>query len=519
MNSSNFNTTGRVLQVEIITMALTYPLRLGVLAYVGPAFDSARNDIRNKYPLLNVTQTLIHGGNAPYSDWLAQYENILAFYYYRKRPFSPERLPDVTAIVMAGADDTIGVGQFATQLDKLFITSVAQAPDVRNKEKWPTWITTSGISRTAFRMMFENLVRMFSWSIVSIVCDVNSNSFFENVSDYIKQVLLSTLPNAQVTRLVFDSRKSDMDYEKLLQFIKNTSRVVLYWGHSGALHKLLITAARINMTQGDYVFLAFLPFRHVSFGNFGWDVPDNSSAENDAGFKCLLIIESLPVRGKGQGENITQMQSQWMKRSKELDNNTYIPGETVSPHPMSTYMSMMALAEVVDDIRQEIATSSHVSADEFSGRKIAARFMNRTFSMSEQTESLTIDKVGERIVPMAVTQLDTETGKISVVLEQDARLRLRSAGRVVWPNVWPVPNRPLCGFRGEASACQKNEYSRLQYGVGSGMALLLAIMITSVLVYLRLVQSRRSADIWWVMEPILLRVSSTQNNKLADSRR
>ncbi|OWA51026.1 hypothetical protein BV898_15528 [Hypsibius exemplaris] len=490
MNSSNFTATGRVLQVEIITLALTYPLLLGGLTYISPAFDSARNDIRNKYPLLNMTQTLIHGGNVPYSDWLAEYENMLAFYYYRTRPFSPERLPDVTAIVMAGTDDTIGVGQFATQLDKLFITSVFQAPDFRNKEKWPTWITTSGLSRTAFRMMFENLVRMFSWSIVSVVCDVNSNPFFDNYSDYIAQMLLSTLPNAQVTRLVFDSRKRDMDYEKLLQFIKDTSRVVLYWGHSVALHKLLITAARINMTQGDYVFLAFLPFRHVSFGNFGWDVLDNSSAESDvlhlkAGFKCLLIIEPLPVRGQGQGENITQMQSQWMKRSKEWDNNTYTPGETVSPHPKSTYMSMMALAEVVDDIRQEIATSSHVSPNEFSGRKIAARFMNRTFSMSERTESLIIDKVGERIIPMAVTQLDTETGKISVVLEQDARLQLRSSGRVVWPNVWPVPDRPFCGFRGEAFACQKNEYSRLQYGVGSGMALLLAITITSVLVHLR----------------------------------
>ncbi|OWA54472.1 hypothetical protein BV898_18874 [Hypsibius exemplaris] len=74
MSSSSFNVTaGRVLQVEIITLGLMYPLFLGGLQYAGPAFDSAREDIRSRYPMLNLTQTVIYGGKAPFTDWLLKY--------------------------------------------------------------------------------------------------------------------------------------------------------------------------------------------------------------------------------------------------------------------------------------------------------------------------------------------------------------------------------------------------------------------------------------------------------------
>ncbi|OWA51022.1 hypothetical protein BV898_15524 [Hypsibius exemplaris] len=467
MSSDNFNITGRVLQVEVITLAVIYPLMLGGLAYVGPAFDSARDDIRNKYPMLNFTQTIIYRDNLSYLDWLSEYENVLALYYYRIRRFSPENPPDVTAFVMPGADAYVtGVGRFATELDKLVLTSVAQASDFRNKDKWPTWITTGSISRAAIRTLFENLVKLYNWQTSSIICDVNSNSIFEAYSAYIRQVLQAATANAQVNRYVFDSRRIDMDYEKLLQLVKDTSRVIFYWGHANALHKLLIAAFRINMTEGDYVFLAFLPFRHVSFGDFGWtEVSDNGNS-----------------------------------REHEM-----------SPHPTSTYMTMMALAEVVEEIRTEIKSSysSKVSVAEFGGRRCAARFINRTFT-TDQTDSLTIDQVGERIVPMAVTQLDTETGIVSVVLQQDTvQLKLRVQKRVIWPhNAWPVPARPFCGFHGEASACKKSVHHSIQYGLGFGCALL-GIVVISVLFSQRMSKSLEPVKdriSWWIIEPKLLRL-------------
>ncbi|OWA51029.1 hypothetical protein BV898_15531 [Hypsibius exemplaris] len=376
-----------------------YPLLLGGLQYVGPAYESAREDIRRQYPKLNFTQTFIYGENAPYSDWIAQYENVLAYYYYKIRQTSSQGTLHVTAFVMAGGDDTIGSGRFATELDKLLISSAAQAPDFRNKEKWPTWITTAAISNTAIRRLYENLIPLFNWWTSVIVCDINSNIFFQVVSEYIRQALVTVVAaKGQVTRVAFDSRTVKPSYYgELMRQLKESARE--------SLRKILI-------------FLAFLPFRHASFGDFHYGLPaTNGSSTTEivkAASKCLLIME--PLR-EPDGESTKALQSIWKRRSKELDNNTYIygTGEKMSPHPTATYISMMALAEVLEEIRQEtsLTNAGNNNDDAFSGRKIAARFLNRTL-VNGKTEVLTIDRVGERIIPMAITQLDLETGSVSV---------------------------------------------------------------------------------------------------------
>jgi hypothetical protein len=93
--------TGRYLQVEIITVAFTfmYPVQLGSLPYVGPAFDSAREDIRKLYPKINISQAFVLDrnirGGCP--EWLTVYENLLAAFYY-----SPRRSVDLIVFVMSG---------------------------------------------------------------------------------------------------------------------------------------------------------------------------------------------------------------------------------------------------------------------------------------------------------------------------------------------------------------------------------------------------------------------------------
>ncbi|OWA51421.1 hypothetical protein BV898_15904 [Hypsibius exemplaris] len=316
------------------------------------------------------------------------------------------------------------------------------------------------------------------------------------------------MPNVQVNRFVFDSRKVGMDYGELLPVLKDSGRVIFYLGHAQPLHKLLIAAAELNMTQGDYVFLAFIPFRHASFGNFGWAVPGNgsNSTSNDnevlslkMAFKCLLVIEPLLLRqGHEDDANLDGMKNRWMKQSRELDPTIYRPGETMSPHPMATYITMMAFAEVVEEIRQDMLTSSMMSLAEFGGRRMAAHFMNRTFRATEQTEPLTIDYAGERIIPMAVTQIDTKTGKVTIILVQDAvQLKLRSQEQVVWPSAWPVRDRPVCGFHGEAVECQTSEI-RFRNVVIAAVVAALMVILWIIVVARRQVREHR---LWWELDP------------------
>ncbi|OWA51027.1 hypothetical protein BV898_15529 [Hypsibius exemplaris] len=341
------NNSGTILQVEIITLTSLYPFLLGGLQYVGPAFESAREDIRSQYPKLNFTQTFIYGENAPYSDWLAQYENVLAYYYYRIRRAPPQEAPHVTAFVMAGMPCMIDLGL-------------------------------------------------------------------------------------------------------------------------------------------------------------------NSSQALKTAFKCLLIME--PQR-EPEKKSTEDLQSRWRKLSKVLDNSTYGPGEMMSPHPTATYIAMMALAEVLDEIRQEalLTAASDKSTDAFSGRNVAARFLGRTLA-NDKTESLIIDRAGERTIPMAVTQLDPETGEVAIILEQDAvKMVLRQTGIVKWQAAWPVLDRPACGFHGET--CRGSAHgSSVQYGIGFGTAVL-GILSVSVFIYLRIsrITGITGMTSWWVVEPhhISYRVSTS----------
>ncbi|OWA55023.1 hypothetical protein BV898_19408 [Hypsibius exemplaris] len=45
----------RILQIEVLTLIMAFPVRLGALTFTGPAFDQARVDISRAYPYLNTS--------------------------------------------------------------------------------------------------------------------------------------------------------------------------------------------------------------------------------------------------------------------------------------------------------------------------------------------------------------------------------------------------------------------------------------------------------------------------------
>ena len=89
----------RVLTVGILSPVWVTPYLLGSIALIGPAFDSALEDIVEGYPMLNVTQQRIPSiGFNTCLEWAPMSVDRLAEYYYRRRKF----VPDVTVIILAG---------------------------------------------------------------------------------------------------------------------------------------------------------------------------------------------------------------------------------------------------------------------------------------------------------------------------------------------------------------------------------------------------------------------------------
>ncbi|OQV12424.1 hypothetical protein BV898_13300 [Hypsibius exemplaris] len=163
------------------------------------------------------------------------------------------------------------------------------------------------------------------------------------------------------------------------------------------------TAAGLqNMTNGEYVYLVFRPYRHSSRGNFAW-TPAEPGTEKVAkeAFKSVIIIETDPFETK-ENQDLFKL---WKTRSRDVYNFTYAVNEPISPNPASTYSAMMIMTKVLDELRQSGNPEMWRS-----GTKLANQFLNRTFSL--RTGNVTIGAFGERIPTMVVTQTDVESDEI-----------------------------------------------------------------------------------------------------------
>jgi hypothetical protein len=97
------NLLGIDLQVTIITAIFSSPIMHGSLPFIGPAYDTARLDIQQLYPKLNISQHFILSGNGFRScvDWATESDNALASFYYKNAVKLGANL-DLTVFVMPG---------------------------------------------------------------------------------------------------------------------------------------------------------------------------------------------------------------------------------------------------------------------------------------------------------------------------------------------------------------------------------------------------------------------------------
>ncbi|OWA55425.1 hypothetical protein BV898_19812 [Hypsibius exemplaris] len=138
----------------------------------------------------------------------------------------------------------------------------------------------------------------------------------------------------------------------------------------------------------------------------------------------------------------------------------------MDPHIFATYMTLMGMAEVLEETRRNNWSTS--------GKQLAKLFMNRTFHT--KAGDFTIDEGGERTSAMAITH------HLNVMLIQDGHTTpLRQVAVMDWPGVWPVLSRPVCGFHGEK--CGPSHVPQYVMGFGGSF---IVIFITFMITYVRL---------------------------------
>ncbi|XP_055334076.1 atrial natriuretic peptide receptor 2-like [Paramacrobiotus metropolitanus] len=447
VESGNFSLPCPDVYIKVFTLTILYPTMLGSLPYLGPAFDLSFERIKTVYPNLHFQQTMI--ADSTYrdcTDWGADSVNHTAPHLFREIYDVHRNACMATMLIFPGCDDMVQILPVLTELNLLMITSVATLPILRNKILTPTWIGMTANSFYIYIRLFDNLCALFNWHTLGFLVD---KSFDTGMAIFGVQLSKIFSRVGFQPYLELYNSKEGVDRVAILNRLNAKARIYFFFGESGEFRQILKTAAGLNMTMGEHVYVIGTPFRlSTAPGYLSWNKGDADDAIVRQAYRSVLIVEAdESVYGKTKSSGTFSQEI--INRSRLDYNYTYRPFQPISPHPAATYASMMIIAQVMEELR--ISGNVEIWS---SGRKLAKRLMNRTFSTD--VGDIYIDPVGERNPQACVNQLTWNTSEIRTLLVQtvpDFVLRWSNQTAVEWPGPWPPPNEPRCGFRGDNPKC------------------------------------------------------------------
>ncbi|XP_055334074.1 atrial natriuretic peptide receptor 1-like [Paramacrobiotus metropolitanus] len=446
--------------VQVYTLTLLYPTMLGSLPYLGPAFDLSLERIKTVYP---------HHGHLICCNH-----------------------------AFLGCEDAVQTLPIVTGLDLLMITTVA--PIMRNKAITPTWISTTSNSFSTSIRVYQNLCSMFKWHTLGFLLDKSYNTGMDVFGFALFKIFSSD--GFQPFMESYNS-KEGVDRVAVLNRLNAQSRIILFFGESGEFRKILKTAAGLNMTMGEHVYVISTPFRlSTAPGYLSWDKGDSDDPIIRQAYRSVLIVESdLSIYGN---TSTSDTFSEEMIRHSHRDyNHTYLSFQPVSPHPGSTYASMMMVAQVYRILEKYTALRVSDSSETWaSGAKLAKRLMNRTFHTD--VSDLYIDSSGERVPRKCVNQLSWNTSELRTLFVQVVpELELRPTGEPIeWLGPWPPPNEPRCGYRGDKPICRTGTLS--VETIAGTVAAIVVICVASLIIIWRTMRTHALNESRWRITPELL---------------
>ncbi|GAV00679.1 hypothetical protein RvY_11496-3 [Ramazzottius varieornatus] len=224
------------------------------------------------------------------------------------------------------------------------------------------------------------------------------------------------------------------------------SRVILYSGHSTPFRSFMLAARSLNLTNGEYVFVTFWPFRSPTSGNFTWQFFDEFDEEARQAYRVILALgmdNGQFQDPKSKGYDVGQ---RCRRTAKDRYNYSYAKDDAMA-RAANAYTSFMILAEVLHEV--VLTNQTELLSD---GPGLAKKFFNRTF----QTEigDMRMSSSGELQIPYIVSAFDREGTYQSVMVRNPVTGRLEILTEPQWPNsVWPPANRPRCGYDGRNRIC------------------------------------------------------------------
>ncbi|OQV12549.1 hypothetical protein BV898_13193 [Hypsibius exemplaris] len=491
--------TGRenVIRVDIACPGyINISIAQSALGYNGPAFEAAVAESNMRYAgVFNFTLSFLTDDRRIRDgfDFTAESLELITSWYYKRHEDLSDKV--VRVIITPGSIDGSNVQQLMANWGTMAILTSASTKS-NYKLPAPLILGFSFTTLGPIAVTFIDILRMFNWTTVFLVTDYGAS---EGVFAYLAVEFIQAVAdiNADAKRKLFTLHQRRVTSGKPVPFqaqlidvlteFQSTSRVMIFLGRGEFLRQLLLTAHRLNMTTGDYVYLAYEPTPVLrAEANVTWQKGDGDDVTAQDAFRSLLLVHLHDSeRQRLQSPKVTAL-AEWVRqRSREEFNVTVSANQTV-----------------LNESRHR-----HGTASLYDGFTLSRAFLNRSFP--GDLSDVFIDQSGTRRVEYVLVYFDAyRNHRRQVFLRQvkGENFTMHIVEKIAdsWPgSQWPPRNEPLCGYRNEKPTCLKGN-SFLQI-VSLATAAAVVVLCVICLAVHRWMQAMRLLHLlWWSLDLSLL---------------
>ncbi|OQV16930.1 hypothetical protein BV898_08936 [Hypsibius exemplaris] len=377
-------------------------------------------------------------------------DQTIAEWFYQQRDEEGRRF-EITplGLIQTGCIDRSTVHLLAAEWNILSITSVASQRDPKIQFAiGSTSLFLGSVSVSTYVDTIRNLLRIYRWDSVYMLLDDASAGVYGGT------------------------------FEELLD---GAATMCIFLGHAARLRRLMLTAHRLNMTNGEYVYVAMetLINSPVRLGILDWHYNLTDDAVAKVAFRSLLVVHRhLPASSPA-----TIRAREVFRRRLAVEYN------------FSTSAGVMAQANL----------AGIPLKDAHSLAKLL--LLNRSVHLDadEIMEDFFIDSYGQRRSDLAISYFG---GSLTVrmpflVKYANASGDFTSIGRIEWMGgkPWPPPNVPRCGYLGNDTDCQPNVSGKDWTG---GAVAVCLILTTATWIIFRKLRFEHTKT-WWKLDENFLR--------------
>ncbi|XP_055330966.1 atrial natriuretic peptide receptor 1-like [Paramacrobiotus metropolitanus] len=479
---------------------------------IAPVYDAALANAKKTFGFSNVTYTMVYKRGS-FLCWEAGAEMLTTsapiFESIMKRP------NDFTVMFAPGCSlEIISLGDFVREWDIPLFSAIASDRLLANKKRYPTVLTFAAVDHNTVSQSVQLLLEKYKWRTLTFFCDSLTQypalqTYYTMSCSNMRRNLEAYLPVQYViSQLDFDS-KSFQDYGYLLRRMQSSSRVAVLFTHPKILRQIMITAKKLNMTNGDYIYLSSQPTQVPTLGTVEWKLLDDHDNAAFEAFQSLIYFNNVNPNWKNM-QDILGMS----ERISETFYNTTIPKSDVeNDMAVAAYESFSAFAQIWNDVATR-------RGQKLTGSAFARELWNRTFVFPSR--SMYISENGMRRTDVTFSKLNKTSELFEVAWQFDAISSTLNEITPALAESWYGNNGapvdvPRCGFHQDLcpEALSGNSLSVKTYGnhAITGVTIGVSCCVIILAIGLFIVWKRRfrhdDKRLWWCLEESLLQTKES----------